>query len=146
MLGWFFPYWNEGVISMRRYSMMLGLVVVLATTQVSFAQTNGPDELQRQVNPGVVAPYLGANLMERYNYHPYIPLYLNFDSQRFYYLEYQDRLERAAMFGHRWPSAKFGPEFQFQRIDNEYNRQVEVLERPHRFRTGGGLFFGRFRK
>lgn len=130
---------------MGRFSRTLGLAWFLGLPALGFGQSSAPDELHRQLSPGVTAPYGGANFMERYNYHPYQPLYLNWDSSRFYSLEYLDRLDRLEKFGHRWPSAKFGTEFQVNRVDQEYARRVEQVESP-RVDARGGFFFGRFRR
>jgi len=134
---------------MIRFGMMLGLAMIVIWPQQSQAQGIGPDELSRQVNPGVVPPYEGAGQVERYNHNLYmVPMYLNFDAQRFYSAEYQDRLDRWAKFGDRWPSAKNGPEFQLQRIQHDYDRQAQKIEEQktrHRWFFGGGATFGRVR-
>jgi hypothetical protein len=128
---------------MSRISMMLGLAWIVCGPQAGFGQ----DELHRQLGPGVVAPYYGANLMERYNYYPYAPLYLNWDSQRFHSLVYMDRMDRLEKFGDRWPSAKYGTEFQVNRIQNEYAKDTGVYEdRPRRGWFSGGVLFGRWRR
>jgi hypothetical protein len=127
---------------------MLGLLV-LSFPGIAPAQGLGPDELTRQVNPGVVPPYEGAGQVERYSYNRYmVPLYFHWDAQRFYDLEYQDRLERQAKFGWRWPSAKQGSDFQVQRIQSDYERRAESLESMRNRRgwyVGGGAVFGRVR-
>jgi len=135
---------------MIRLGTMLFLVSLFIWPQPCQAQGGlGPDELSRQVNRGVVPPYEGAGQVERYNHNLYmVPLYLNFDSQRFYHQEYQDRLDRLAKFGDRWPSAKYGSDFQLQRVENEYDRQAQSIDekKSHRHWTfGSGAFFGRYR-
>ncbi len=135
---------------MIRYGTMLAALVVLSLPSMSNAQGLGPDELTRQVNPGIVAPYLGAGHVERYNYNQYmVPMYFYWDSQRFYDLEYEDRLDRWAKFGHRWPSAKRGSDFQLQRIQKEQERRAQVIDESSSRRGrwfGGGVFFGKSRQ
>jgi hypothetical protein len=134
---------------MLRFGTMLAVVAALGLPSSGFGQGLGPDELTRQVNPGVAPPEQGAGHFERYNLNRYmIPYYLNFNARQFYYLEYEDRLDRGAKFGDRWPSAKYGPEFQLRRIENDYERRVEQIE-AHPARRGwfsGGVFFGRLRR
>ncbi|HMO34708.1 MAG TPA: hypothetical protein PKA06_01570 [Gemmatales bacterium] len=128
---------------MRHWTILAGLLLVPA---ISFAQGSGPDEVSRQVLPGNVGPYMNASPHERYHYGNIQPLYLNFGASSFYDLEYLDRLDRQEKFGHRWPSARLGSEFQVNRINNEYLERTERLERTRgRIFVGGGLWFGRSR-
>jgi len=134
-------------MTVARIRTMLGLVWLLYCPLPTFAQGTGVDELQRQLGPAVTTPYLGANLMERYNYHPYTPLYLNWNSRQFYTQEYLDRMDRLEKFGDRWPSAKYGTEFQVNRIQNAYAQRMEIVDGPRpRVWFGGGVLFGRFRR
>jgi hypothetical protein len=124
----------------------LGLALLLALPLASYAQGTGADEVTRQVLPGNVGPYMGAAPHERYHYGNIQPLYLGgWNSRSFYDAEYLDRLDRQEKFGHRWPSAKYGSEFQVNRINNEYLQKSEQLDRPSRVRVGIGGFFGRGR-
>jgi hypothetical protein len=59
---------------------------------------------------------------------------------------YQDRMDRLEKFGDRWPSAKYGTEFQVNRIQNEYAKDIGVYEAPRRGWFSGGGLFGRWRK
>jgi len=129
---------------MMRHAIIVS--ALLLTPVLSYAQGSGPDEVTRQVLPGNVGPYMGASPHERYHYGNIQPLYLNFDSRTFYDLEYLDRLDRQEKFGHKWPSAKYGSEFQVNRINKEYIERSDRLENSRgRVFFGGGAFFGRSR-
>jgi hypothetical protein len=132
---------------MLRCIAIVGLL--LLTPALTLAQGTGPDEITRQVLPGNVGPYQGASSHERYHYgsiQPF-PMFMNARSAHsFYDLEYLDRLDRQEKFGHRWPSAKYGSEFQVNRINREYVDRSERIERSRgRFLFSGGAFFGRWR-
>lgn len=129
---------------MMRSATIVGLL--LLTPLFANAQGSGPDEVSRQVIPGTLNPYMGASPFERYNYGNIQPLYLNFNARSFSDLEYLDRMDRQEKFGHKWPSAKYGSEFQQNRINNEYIERTERLENNKgRFSFSGGAFFGRSR-
>jgi hypothetical protein len=86
------------------------------------AQGFGGGELERSLRPGPYTPYDGAGFSHRYNYEFGPIFYPGYNSSRWAYLEYLDRLERLEHFGHRWPSSRFGRQYQIQRIENEYWR------------------------
>lgn len=131
---------------MMKTSFVLSFAALLSLPLASYAQGSGSDEVTRQVLPGNIGPYYGASYFERYHYGNIQPLYLNWNSRSFYDMEYLDRLERQEKFGHRWPSAKYGSEFQVNRINQEYLQKSERLDNPRvRASVGGGIFFGRWR-
>lgn len=130
---------------MLRNSTLLSIALLLAWPLASFAQGTGADEVTRQVLRGNVGPYYGASYYERYHYGNIQPLNITWDRKFFYDAEYQDRLDRQAMFGHRWPSAKYGSDFQVNRINQEYLQKTEQIEKPSRFSIGFGSFWGRVR-
>lgn len=130
---------------MLRLSALLSVTIFLAMPLAGYAQSTGVDEVTRQALRGNVGPYEGASYFERYHYGNIQPLGM-WNSRSFYDLEYLDRLDRQEKFGHRWPSAKYGSEFQVNRINNEYEKRVEQQERTRsRFSFGTGAFFGRVR-
>jgi hypothetical protein len=129
-----------------RAATLYTLAFVLALPLASYAQGTGPDEITRQAYRGNVGPWEGASYHERYHYGAVQPLYGIWNSRNFYDLEYLDRLDRLEKFGHRWPSAKYGSEFQYGRIENEYQKRNEQLDHPRvRASVGGGFLFGRSR-
>jgi len=77
-------------------------------------------EIDRYYRPGAYVPYDGVGFMQRYNYDQGGALLLGYDGRRLAHLDYLDRLERQHHFGHLWPSRKYGPVYQIQRIENEY--------------------------
>lgn len=124
---------------------VLSVAFFLAMPLASYAQGTGADEVTRQVLRGNVGPYYGASYYERYHYGNIQPLNLTWNSRFFYDAEYQDRLDRQEKFGHRWPSAKYGSDFQVNRINQEYLQRSEQLEKPRRWTIGTGAFWGRAR-
>lgn len=130
---------------MLRSRTFFTLMFLLALPAIGFAQGTGVDEVTRQVLPGNVGPYEGASYHNRYHYGNIQPLGI-WNSRSFYDLEYLDRLDRQEKFGHRWPSAKYGSDFQVERINREYVKRVEDQNRSRgRFSFGAGAFFGRAR-
>lgn len=130
---------------MLRYSLAISLLCVGVMPLALHAQGIGSDEVTRQVLPGNIGPYQGASYHERYHYGNIQPLGI-WNSRSFYDLEYLDRLDRQEKFGHRWPSAKYGSDFQVERINREYMQRMDQLDRPRiRASVGGGWFFGRVR-
>ena len=130
---------------MLRINCILAVTAFLALPLAGYGQSTGVDEVSRQALRGNVGPYEGASPFERYHYGNIQPLGI-WNSRSFYDLEYLDRLDRQEKFGHRWPSAKYGSEFQVDRINREYIQTNEKLERTRgRFSFGGGAFFGRVR-
>lgn len=133
---------------MLRSPTLLSVAFLLAVPLASYAQGIGSDEITRQANRGNVGPYEGASYYERYHYGNIQPLYLNWNSRQFYEMEYLDRLDRQEKFGSRWPSAKYGSEFQVERINREFTQRMEKLDTPSNVTVsvGGGGFFSRFRR
>ena len=130
---------------MLRNTALVSLTFVLLAPLGSYAQSTGVDEVTRQALRGNVGPYEGASPFERYHYGNIQPLG-PWNSRSFYDLEYLDRLDRQEKFGHRWPSAKYGSEFQVDRINREYIQRMDDLDRNRsRFSVDGGVFFGRAR-
>lgn len=130
---------------MSKTHSLYTLIFFLALPLASFAQSTGVDEITRQALPGNVGPYQGASYFERYHYGNIQPLGL-WNSKSFYDLEYLDRLDRQEKFGHKWPSAKYGSDFQVERINREYVKRVEDQDRARgRVSASAGFFFGRFR-
>lgn len=131
---------------MMRSPTLLSVAFLLALPLAGYAQGIGSDEITRQANRGNVGPYEGASYYERYHYGNIQPLYLNWNSRQFYEQEYLDRLDRQEKFGSRWPSAKYGSDFQIDRINREFNQRMEKLDTPSNVTVSvGGGFFSRFR-
>jgi len=131
---------------MLRPSTLLSVAFLLALPLASYAQGIGSDEITRQANRGNVGPYEGASYYERYHYGNIQPLYLSWNSRQFYEMEYLDRLDRQEKFGSRWPSAKYGSEFQVERINRDYMQRMDQLDHPKaQISVGGGGFFSRLR-
>lgn len=130
---------------MLRSSILWTVGILVALPTLSQAQGIGSDEVTRQVLRGNVGPYQGASYHERYHYGSIQPIYGVWNSRSFYDLEYLDRIDRQEKFGHRWPSAKYGSDFQVERINREYMQRTEQIENP-RIRANVGVgFFGRLR-
>ncbi len=131
---------------MMRPSTLLSVAFLLAIPLASYAQGIGSDEITRQANRGNVGPYEGASYYERYHYGNIQPLYAFWNSRQFYDMEYLDRLDRQEKFGSRWPSAKYGSEFQVERINRDFTRRMDQLDNPKaQVTVSGGGFFSRFR-
>lgn len=130
---------------MLRISTVIAVSLFLALPLAGYGQSTGVDEVTRQALRGNVGPYEGASYFERYHYGNIQPLGI-WNSRSFYDLEYLDRLDRQEKFGHRWPSAKYGSEFQVERINREYIKRMDDLDKSrNRFSFGSGVFFGRVR-
>jgi hypothetical protein len=96
------------------------LVTWLASAPNAQAQFFGSGDGYRALRPGANIPYDGAGYSHRYNYEA-MPYFIGgYDSEQIRYLDYLDRLDRAEKFGHRWPSARKGSDYQFNRIHREY--------------------------
>jgi hypothetical protein len=130
---------------MLRASTLIAVTLFLALPLAGHAQSTGVDEITRQALRGNVGPYEGASYFERYHYGNIQPLGI-WSSRSFYDLEYLDRLDRQEKFGSRWPSAKYGSEFQVERINREYIKRMDDLDKSRsRFSFSTGAFFGRVR-
>lgn len=130
---------------MLRPSALLSVTFLLAMPLAASAQGIGSDEITRQANRGNVGPYEGASYYERYHYGNIQPLYAFWNSRQFYDMEYLDRLDRQEKFGSRWPSAKYGSEFQVERINREYLQRIQKNDHSNLSFSAGGGYFSRWR-
>lgn len=104
-------------------SIFLGIVVaglIFLAAEPCQAQSFMSQELLRQLSPGASFPHEGETLTQRYGYNIGAPFYPGFNTSRFSYLEYLDRLDRQEKFGHLWPSRKYGSDYQVEMIQREY--------------------------
>jgi hypothetical protein len=124
--------------------ILLGMALCMTVTETSLAQGFGNGELQRAIRPGAYVPYDNAPYSHRYYFDQGYQFFPHYDSANFAYQEYLDRLDRQQNFGHLWPSAKYGPEYQVWQIErdywqNSYGRYGDG--RCGRTHVGGGVYF-----
>lgn len=78
------------------------LLVCAGLTQIASAQVITNGEIERGLRPG--APNAREPYTARYSYDLGIaPFYINGNSSQLYYLDYLDRVDRAAKFGYAMP-------------------------------------------
>ena len=76
----------------------------LALPHAGWAQAISGGEFDRAMRPGAYVPYDGMTYTERYSYGLGPVFYLNQNGRSLWYLEYVDRMDRAARFGYRPPN------------------------------------------
>jgi hypothetical protein len=119
-------------MSKLRIVLTVSLIVVglhLALPASACAQYGGLDQ-EQALRPGVYVPFDGAGFSHRYNYEIGGMYYFNYDYRQTYKLDYLDRIDRWERAGHTWPSAKKGPAYQLQHIEDEYYRNLTRYRGP----------------